>query len=433
MKKASVFTLGCRLNQYESEVLEDQLRSRGFEIAPRGGKDVALGIINTCAVTGLAEAKCRQTIRNFIKANPSAFCVVAGCYSQTAAAEAAKIPGVDLVVGNADKLNLDAWFPKTLEKTFPPKISVAAMPKGDFTVPFVPAEEAVSLRANLKIQDGCNFMCSYCLIPKARGRARSRDFADIVAEAKSLVARGVRELVLTGVNVGTYDFEGKTIVEITDALAEIKDLFRIRIGSIEPKTVPEGILDRMADPSHPLMPFLHIPAQSLCDRILKDMHRHYNVAEFSDFLEFAAKRVPALTVGTDLMVGFPGETDAEFEESCRRFMSLPFAFCHVFSYSERAGTPAACRKDRISVPVKQRRSAVLRALSLKKRREFMEKFVGGEAEVLFENPVPAKKITPAYTRNYLRVLVPGIFAANTLARVSLVGIAGDAFSGRTAD
>ena len=416
---AAIFTLGCRLNQYESEVLADQLSARGFKIVPWGGNDVALGIINTCAVTRLAEAKCRQIIRNFIKANPSAFCVITGCYSQTNAEAIAKIKGVDCVVGNQNKLNIDAWFPQNLEKSFPPKMFVEPMSRDDFSVPFVPASDSITLRANLKIQDGCDFFCSYCLIPKARGRARSREFDDIVAEAKSLVSRGVRELVLTGVNIGTYHFENKTIVEIVDALAAIPNLARIRIGSIEPMTIPEDILDRMADPGHPLMPFLHMPIQSACDRILKDMHRHYNVAEYLKFLNHAVARVPALTVGTDIMIGFPGETNEEFAITCDNFMNYPFTFCHVFTYSERAGTSAARRSDQVDVPTRQRRSSTLRALSAKKREKFMQQFIGQTVEVLFENPVPEKNITPAYTPNYLRVLVAGTHTANTLARVKI--------------
>ncbi len=428
--KASIFTLGCRLNQYETEVLSDQLVARGFEILPWGSSGVDLGIVNTCAVTRLAEAKCRQIVRNFVRQNPQAFCVVTGCYAQTSAAALAKIPGVDLIVGNRDKLATDAWLPRDLQKLPFPRQTVVAMPKEDFKVPFVPVTQAISLRANLKIQDGCDFMCSYCLIPKARGRARSRDFEDIVAEARSLVARGVRELVLTGVNIGTYRFGDKTIVEIVDALAAIPQLARIRIGSIEPKTVPEGILDRMANPAHPLMPFLHLPIQSACDRILKDMHRHYDVAEYFQFLNRAVSRVPGLTVGTDIMIAFPGETDAEFEMTCDNFMRQPFTFCHVFTYSERPTTSAARRQDQVPVPVRQRRSAILRGLSAKKRRAFMLKYIGQTQEVLFENPVPGKNVTPAYTQNYLRVLVEGVHPANTLAQVELCGIEKDALTGK---
>lgn len=425
-RRASLFTLGCRLNQYETEVLRDKLAEAGYTIV-EWGEPADLAIVNTCTVTGLAEAKCRQIIRGFVKANPGAFCAVVGCYSQTGTPAIARIPGVDLIVGNRDKLNVLDYIGAGTKNAVPVVVR-EKISSEDFTISFV-GEAPFTKRANLKIQDGCNFMCSYCIIPFARGRARSRDFENLLAEAKSLAARGVRELVLTGVNIGTYGNSGKDILGVVDALAAIPGVDRIRIGSIEPKTIPDGIFDRMADSAHPLMPFLHLPLQSGCDRILRDMRRHYTLAEYLEFVGTIAGRVPEICIGTDIMIGFPGETDAEFEETCANFMNGPFAYCHVFTYSERAGTPAARRADRVPVPVRQRRSAALRALSAQKRHAFMERFLGRETEVLCENP--SGEFFPAYTRNYLRVLVPaaafpGENLANELRTVRLAEIAGDA-------
>lgn len=432
-KRASLFTLGCRLNQYETEALRDRLEAHGYDVVP-WGEAAELGIVNSCTVTKLAEAKCRQIIRGFIKANPTSFCAVVGCYSQTGADAVASIPGVDLVVGNREKLDvLD--FVGDGKKRERAEIVRGKISRDAFFVPSVFASPFTK-RANLKIQDGCDFMCSYCIIPAARGRARSRDFSDLADEAKSLAARGVREITLTGVNIGTYFNSGKNIADVIDAVAAVPGIARIRIGSIEPKTVPDGVFDRMADAAHPLMPFLHLPVQSGCERILRDMRRHYSLEEYLDFIRKISARVPDICIGTDIMIGFPGETDEEFAETCRTFTENPFAYAHVFTYSERAGTPAARRTDRVPVPVRQRRSVALRALSAERHRRFMERFLGRDEEILFENP--QGKIWPGYTKNYLRVNVaadefPGENLANTLRVVRLEKVAGDVIIGRRAN
>lgn len=429
-KRASLFTLGCRLNQYETDVLRDRLDARGYTIVP-WGEPADLAIINSCTVTQLAEAKCRQIIRGFLKANPQAFCAVVGCYSQTGAEAIAKIEGVDLIVGNREKMNVVDYLGDG-EKRESPLIVTGKIPTQNFSVPSI-CGGAITKRANLKIQDGCDFMCSYCIIPFARGRARSRDFADLVADAKNLAARGVRELTLTGVNIGTYKNGENTILEVIDTVAGIPGIDRIRIGSIEPKTIPDAIFDRMSDPAHPLTPFLHLPLQSGCDRILRDMRRHYTLQEYLDFIHAIDARVPGICIGTDIMIGFPGETDEEFDETCRTFLENPFAYAHVFTYSERAGTPAARRPDRVPIPTRQRRSVALRELSARKLKAFMARFVGRDEEVLFENP--QGDIWPGYTKNYLRVNVPasefpGENLANVFRTVRLDEVVGDAIRAR---
>ncbi|MCD8284116.1 MAG: tRNA (N(6)-L-threonylcarbamoyladenosine(37)-C(2))-methylthiotransferase MtaB [Opitutae bacterium] len=429
-KRASLFTLGCRLNHYETEALRDRLVAGGYDIVA-WGEPADLAIINTCTVTGLAEAKCRQIIRGFVKANPRGFCAVVGCYSQTGAAALSRIPGVDLIVGNQEKLNVLIYVGAG-KKNATPIVVRGRISKADFTIAPV-GNTAFTERANLKIQDGCDFMCSFCIIPVARGRARSRDIGNLFDEAATLAARGAREIVLTGVNIGTYSNCGNDIVAVVDKIATIPGIDRIRIGSIEPDTVPDAILERMGDPAHPLMPFLHIPVQSCCARILRDMRRRYTLAEYKKFVEKIHHNVAGVCIGTDIMIGFPGETDAEFDETCKTFMELPLAYCHVFTYSERAGTPAARRPDAVPIPVRQRRSAALRELSARKRRAFMEKYVGSVVEVLFENPANGE--FPGYTQNYMRVLVPaaafqqGDSPANKIRMVKLCGIDGDAFRG----
>ena len=264
IKRATIHTLGCRLNQAESGLIADQLAAAGYVIAP-WGEAADLGIIHTCTVTREADAKSRQMTRHFIRANPGARTVVIGCYAETGADALARIPGVDLILGNRDKLDL-ARHLAALDAGGPKQVC-ARGGREPFTVPWVADAPPVARRMNLKIQDGCDFMCSFCAIPFARGRSRSRELDDLVAEARCLVGRGAMEIVLSGVNVGDYAFEQKTLLDVVDALNGIDDLVRVRLASVELTTIPEGILTRMADPNHRLAPHLHVPMQSGSDHI----------------------------------------------------------------------------------------------------------------------------------------------------------------------
>lgn len=430
-KRAALTTLGCRLNQSETHVLTDKLHKAGFDIVAWGAA-ADLAIINTCTVTRLADAKCRQVIRKFIRENPEAFVAVVGCYSQMGAREIAAIPGVDLIVGNQDKLSVLDHIGDGArnERTV---IIRERIDRRDFSLRWA-GETPFNQRANLKIQDGCNFMCSFCVIPFARGRARSRDWADLMLEARSQAKRGVRELVLTGVNLGTYDGGGRTIVDVCDALAELDGIQRIRISSIEPTTVPMDLFDRMADPAHALQPFLHLPLQSGCDRILANMRRRYRIAEWEAFVGDARARVPGLYVGTDVMVAFPGETEDDFEETTSTLIRNRIAFAHVFTYSERVHTQAA-RLEELMIPVKerQRRSARLRSLSERLRYDWMAQHLGQTVEVLFENSRDG--LATGLTANFIRVCIspekfgnfPGTAddLANTIGEVRLDRIAAD--------
>ncbi len=417
-KRATVHTLGCRLNQSESNLIRDQLIERGYDIVPFDAKS-DLAVINTCTVTRQADSKCRSAIRQFTRRNPEAITAVVGCYSQMGYKQISEIGGVDVIIGNQDKLNVLDYLGE--EKNEVPVIVRDQIDRDDFSISFA-GDLPFNHRANLKIQDGCNFMCTFCIIPFARGRARSRDFGNLLAEARNLVSRGVRELVLTGVNLGTYSHSGHEIIDIVDALDDLDELLRIRISSIEPTTIPEALFERMADPVHALLPYLHIPLQAGSNEILQAMRRKYSLKEFLDFVDKAHTSVPNLCVGTDIMVGFPGETDELFEQSCATFMDGPFAYCHVFTYSEREGTVAARRKDHITVSERKRRSAHLRRLSAMKRHEFHEAYLGREFSVLFEDP--REGTWPGYTPNYIRVVVPdaGEDLANRRGRVRLESV-----------
>lgn len=399
-KKASVKALGCRLNQYEALAMEGKLKAAGYEIVSYG-EDADLGVINSCTVTNEADAKSRNAIRRFIRKNPEAMTVVVGCYSQMAANRIAMIDGVDYVIGNHDKLNFLDYL--TDDKPTSPVIVRERISREDFSIGFV-GDPDFEQRANLKIQDGCDFMCSFCVIPFARGRARSRDWEDLFEEVGQMIRKGVREFILTGVNLGTYESKGNDFLALVEALADLRGVDRLRISSIEPTTIPDELFDMMADPGHSLMPYLHIPMQSCCDRTLAGMKRKYGMKEMTDFFDRAVQAIPQLCLGTDLMVGFPGETESEFEETCDRFLELPFAYCHVFTFSERAGTPAAKMDKQLQMEEKRLRSARLRRLSAAKRMSFHEKQLGQVFRVLLENP--KDEFYSGYTDHYVRVVVP---------------------------
>jgi len=269
-KRACLQTLGCRLNQAETHLIRERLEARGYAIVPFG-EPADLGIINTCTVTNEADAKSRKAIRGFIRKNPDAYVAVIGCYSQMGAKAIADIGGVDLIVGNQEKLNVLDYV--TAGKNESALIVRDRIDRDAFTIGLTNEAPAFTRRANLKIQDGCDFMCSFCIIPFARGRARSREMDNLLAEGRQLVQRGAKELVLTGVNIGTYAYDGQTIVDVVDLLDQIDGLDRIRISSIEPTTIPEALFERMRDGGSALVPHLHVPVQSGSDRVLRLMRR----------------------------------------------------------------------------------------------------------------------------------------------------------------
>ncbi len=420
-----IVTHGCRLNQAESGVLRDLLEQDGFVLAAKD--EVAdLVVVNTCCVTGLAQAKCRQSIRQQITRNPGAFVAVVGCLPQAKVMDFSDWQGVDLVLGNDCKFDLPHYVGQG--KNPAPVIVRERLKREDFTVPFVADAPAFEQRAPIKIQEGCDFACAYCIVPKARGAARSREFADALAEARSLAARGVRELVLTGVNIGRYVHDGKTFLDLVDAIAEIKGIDRIRISSIEPTTVDgAGLFARMRDEAHALLPYLHLPVQSMSPVVLEKMRRRHTVDQVLEFADEAAREVPGIGLGTDILVGHPYETPAEFEHSCENFLASAFQYAHVFSYSERPGTLSA-KMPQVDVAQRHRRSEILRTLSAQKHRAWAKAQLGQTVKVLFENPRP--DYWPGLTASFLRVIAKDKRnLRNQLARVKLLHLHGDAVEG----
>jgi len=398
-KKAAIYTLGCRLNQAETAILTDRLVAAGYTLVPFG-QPADLGIVHTCTVTGEADAKSRKTIRAFIRKNPDAFVAVIGCYAELAQDAIAQIDGVDLIVGSQGKLDLLDHV--TAIKNAVPVIVRGPLDTENFTIP-VCGDSALSRRANLKIQDGCDAMCSYCVVPFARGRPRSRALDNLIEDAKLLVARGAKEIVLSGIHVGRYRFQGQTIVDVIDRLAALDGLARVRLSSIEVTRVPEALFERMNDPGHVLVPFLHVPLQSGSDRVLERMNRPYAAAAFRAFLDRAQHAVADLCIGTDVLVGFPGETGDDFDATCRLVEETCIAYAHVFKYSPRPGTPAATFPDHLDPAVLNRRSARARRLGARKQAQFHQQYLGRTLEVLFEHAEDGR--WSGYTENYIRVAV----------------------------
>jgi len=381
--RASLHTLGCRLNQAETSILGEGLRRKGFELV-EFGQPTDLLVLNTCAVTEDAERTSRYLIRKTLKHSPHAFIAVTGCYAQTGMERLKQQTGIDLIVGHQFKLDLPAYLPPAHELR---KRSIAeirhtqTMARGDFDLPHFAESDAT--RALLKIQDGCSAMCSFCIIPFARGHERSRTFEDIQREVEILAARGYREIVLTGVNIGQYANQGRNFCSLLRWLDQAADVERIRISSIEPTTVGEELLDLLAS-SKKLCPYLHIPLQSGDDRILQAMNRRHTIKSYIKLIEKALVTVPDLGLGTDLLVGFPGETETAFENTLAAATDLPFSYLHVFPYSPRPGTAAMRLKPRIPSASVKKRVDLLLELGRAKRLAFHNKQIGKTVSVLFE-------------------------------------------------
>ncbi|MFQ5628642.1 MAG: tRNA (N(6)-L-threonylcarbamoyladenosine(37)-C(2))-methylthiotransferase MtaB [bacterium] len=398
--KASFYTLGCRLNQAETSLIASRFRKHGYNIVDFGEpSDVC--IINSCTVTEQADAKCRQVVRQALRRNPDTYVAVVGCYAQTGAEALQNIEGIDLIVGTQEKINVLDHIVEPVKNPAPVVVR-KKMARTPFTID-VDSNEVSTTRANLKIQDGCDFMCSFCVIPFARGRARSRAFWDIQREAMQLIDAGHKELVLTGVNIGIYQFEEKSFLDVLNMLLKIPGLERLRISSVEPTTIPEKVLDLMAD-SEKLCPHLHIPVQSGSDRVLEQMRRLYSRTEFLKFIERAEKKVPDILIGTDLMVGFPNEDDHDFEESCDLLDSSPLAYAHVFTFSERSGTAANRFSGKVDPIVKKARSKRMHRISEQNRDNFYKRFIGKNLRVLTEE-TDAQGRWLGYSDNYIKVAI----------------------------
>ena len=431
-KKVAFYTAGCRLNQSETAVLTDRFTRMGYQKVAYG-EATDLLVLNTCTVTENAEADCRRVIRRTLRHSPKAFVAVTGCYAQTGLNTLQHLPGVDLVLGNQYKMLLPDYLEEMphvqkLSSTF--VRHSGSMGREDFIQDGV--GEYATTRANLKIQDGCNFMCSFCLIPFARGRERSRLPDDAVREAERLVERGHRELVLTGVNIGRFANGSGGLLDLIQRLETIPGLARIRISSIEPTTIPPALIEYMST-SRKLCRFLHVPLQSGHDEILSAMNRRYSVKEYRAWVEHVVQKIPDVCVGTDVLVGFPGETDRQFSATCELVRDLPLAYAHVFSYSARPGTPAARLGNPVPPAVIKTRNRLLSRLSSIKRARFYQRFLDRDSLALFES-IGKDGLWTGLTDNFIRVGVACSGSlANQLRQVRLTGVMEHSALGKLVD
>lgn len=399
----SFYTLGCRLNQSETAVLERSVETDGFRVVDFE-KPADVVVINTCTVTAGGDTATRRLVHKINRLNPRARIALIGCQAQMDKGKLLELPNVRWVIGNGRKMGLAAILHSTADAQ-EAQVITPTITRDSFTIPAAGVDHR-HRRANLKIQDGCDFFCSFCVIPYARGRARSREFTDILREARGLAAAGHKEIVLTGINLGTYRYQNYKFMDVVEALEQIEGLARIRISSIEPTTIPGSLIRRMAGPGPAkLCRHLHIPLQSGSDTVLKAMKRKYSAGEFEQFIRMANEVVPSICIGTDMIVGFPGETEEEFERSAQSLREWPIDYAHVFSYSRRQLAQSGKLPLAANIPPEaiERRSRTLRDLSLRKRRMFYESFLGTRQNVLFEESKNGEWI--GLTDNYVRVSV----------------------------
>lgn len=421
--KAEFHTLGCKLNFAETSTIARIFAERGIRRA-QPGEVPDICVVNTCSVTELADKKCRQTIRRLAHRYPDAVIVVTGCYAQLKKDEVAAIDGVDIVLGSEQKMEISAYLDRWLA-TRKPQVEVT--PAKDIRAFSPSCSRGDRTRYFLKVQDGCDYFCSYCTIPFARGRSRSGSIESLVAQAREVVAEGGKEIVITGVNIGDFGKNtGESFIDLVRALDAVEGIERYRISSIEPDLLTDEIIDFCAR-SRAFMPHFHIPLQCGSDTVLRLMRRHYDSALFAHKVEMIKRLIPDAFIGVDLMVGTRGETEELFEESRRFVDGLDITRLHVFPYSERPGTLALRTIDHVvDQHTKSVRAGKMIALSDRKLRAFMQQYAGTVRPVLFEQPQPGMPMH-GFTDNYIRVEVSDAPEAlvNTVAQVRLLSISPD--------
>ena len=420
MPKAALHNLGCKVNAYETEAMQQQLEERGYEIVPFDQK-ADVYIINTCSVTNIADRKSRQMLHRAKKLNPEAVVVAAGCYVQVASDALKEDDSVDIIVGNNNKARLADILEEYMKDR--------QGDEGGYVLDIARAREYEELhvsrlgehtRAFIKVQDGCNQFCSYCIIPYARGRVRSRKPEDVEAEVKGLVARGYREVVLTGIHLSSYgtehmegspvkggDWDSGPLWDLIERIHRVEGLERIRLGSLEPRIITREFAEKLAGLPE-FCPHFHLSLQSGCDATLKRMNRHYTTEDYLRRCGILREIFDHPAITTDVIAGFPGETEEEFEETRRFLETVRFYEMHVFKYSKRQGTRAAVMEDQVSEQVKARRSDVLLELEKTMSREYRERFAGSRVSVLFEEAaeIGGKWYMMGHTPEYVRAALP---------------------------
>tara|TARA_B100000767_G_scaffold51103_1_gene46448 strand:- start:1342 stop:2652 length:1311 start_codon:yes stop_codon:yes gene_type:complete len=407
MKKVAFQTLGCKLNFSETSTIARSCEEDGYEkVAFKEHADIY--VLNTCSVTENADKECKRLVRQVLKINPDAFVVIIGCFAQLKPNEIAKFEGVDLVLGATEKFKLSSYL-NELSKQEGTEVHSCEIVEADFF------EGAYSIgdrtRAFLKVQDGCDYKCTYCTIPLARGISRSDKLENVLSNAKEISEKDIKEIVLTGVNIGDYgkgEFGNKkhehTFLELVQELDKVAGISRLRISSIEPNLLKDETIDFVSN-SSVFVPHFHIPLQSGSDELLKKMKRRYHTGLYKERVKRIKHKMPDACIGVDVIVGFPGETEEHFQETYTLLNELDISYLHVFTYSERANTQAAEMSHVIDKGVRHQRSKMLRILSAKKKRAFYEKNIGSNRTVLFEHENKMGYIQ-GFTENYVKVKVP---------------------------
>lgn len=416
-------TLGCKLNFSESATMEKLLSGHGIRrAAPGENPDIC--VVNTCSVTELADKKCRQAIRKLIKSYPGALVIVTGCYAQLKSSEVAGIDGVDIVLGSDKKNDIVQYIERWKRSRAQQQVDVHGFRE---LTDFCPScSRGDRTRYFLKVQDGCDYFCTYCTIPFARGRSRSGTIEMLTRQARDVAAEGGREIVITGVNIGDFGKNtGEKFIDLVKALDAVEGIERYRISSIEPDLLDDEIIDYVAT-SRRFMPHFHIPLQSGSDEVLRLMHRHYDTALYARKIEKIRETIPHAFIGVDLIVGARGETQELFEQSRRFVESLDVSRLHVFPYSERPGTVALRIDHVVGKQEKEERVEQMLRLSDEKLRRFTSRFTGTRRPVLLEHPRRGSNVMHGFTDNYLRVEVPSDPSlANKIVPVELGGISDD--------
>ena len=415
-KKVTFYTLGCKLNFSETSTIGRAFEEAGYaKVKFDDTPDIF--VINTCSVTENADKKCRQLVKKAMKVNPNGFVAIIGCYAQLKPQDIAAIPGVDIVLGANEKFNIVEHIESLdkLEETIIENESIKE------TRDFVPAfSMGDRTRSFLKVQDGCDYFCTFCTIPLARGKSRNASIAKTVVEAKKIADTEIKEVVLTGVNIGDFGQGGEEdFFQLTQALDKVDGIERFRISSIEPNLLSDEIIEFTLSQSQRFVPHFHIPLQSGSDKLLKKMRRKYERALFADRIRSIKTKNSDTCIGVDVIVGFPGETDADFMDTVNFLKDLDISYLHVFTYSERANTTAVKLGDPVPMNIRKERSKQLHLLSHKKKRAFYEENVGREKTVLFEQEENEGTMF-GFTDNYVKVKIPyDATLANTLHKVRL--------------
>lgn len=424
MKRVAFYTLGCKVNQYETNAMIEKFINKKYEIVDfEEGADIY--IVNTCTVTNVSDRKSRQIIRRAKQINPNSVLVVTGCYAQVAAKELEQIEDIDLIVGNSEKKNIVEIVENyvgvaPLGDPQNPKTNITDIGSQKEFVDLGTTTYTEKTRAVIKVQDGCNNFCSYCIIPYAKGRVRSRKLENIIDEIKAIVKKGIQEVVITGIHVASYgiDFEDSNIrlIDLLEKINQIEGLKRIRLGSLEPNIITDEFVERLKSLDK-ICEHFHLSLQSGCTETLKRMNRKYTTEDFEKVVQRLRNAFPNVVLTTDIIVGFPAETEEEFNTTYEYLKKIEFYKMHVFKYSQRKGTRAAVMPNQVDSKIKEERSRKLIELSNENEKKFLEKYIGKEVEVLFEQK--DNGYIKGHTSNYILVKTKEAEIENKIKKVKI--------------